>query len=60
MKSEKELQKQTTAAIRYFVGHYPNLKEQLKETSVRRFKSNYLIDLKKRVKNHEESSEDTV
>lgn len=48
----------TTAAMRYYSKHYPEL--SLKETSVRRFKTNYQADLKERLKMPEEDSEGTV
>ena len=48
----------TTAAMRYYSKHYPEL--LLKGTSVRRFKTNYQADLKERLKMPEEDSEGTV
>ena len=48
----------TTAAMRYYSKHYPEL--LLKETSVRRLKTNYQADLKERLKMLKEDSEGTV
>ena len=44
--------------MRYYSKHYPEL--SVKETSVRRFKTNYQADLKERLKMLEEDLEGTV
>ena len=48
----------TTSAMRYYSKHYQEL--SLKETSVRRFKTNYQADLKERLTMLKEDSEGTV